>query len=106
MSKKFGFDPFIILGMTPDDGDFSEKGSKQDGSDPVPGLGPTAVSAVSFDDFITMYYNDELDSNGNGAVDFEDYVAWWKANGLSVDDFARFNPDAVSTYFPMDTVEA
>ncbi len=105
MSKKFGFDPFIILGMPIEDDDFEEKGSKQSGSDPKPGVEPIAPTAVGFDDFITMYYNDELDVNGNG-VDFEDYVAWWKANGFSVDEFAAFNPEVVSQYFPMDTVEA
>ena len=33
------------------------------------------------------------DSDGNGGMDFADYVDWWSKSGLGAESWAQFNPD-------------
>lgn len=74
MSKRKGFDPFILL-TEPGDGTTTGGASAGGGVDPL------VSGPISFDAWLSSAWREDM--NQDDSVDVWDYFMWWLANGFS-----------------------
>lgn len=81
MAKRYGFNPFVILGGMdiPEDDPVSGGGSGQSG---------VKVYPCSYSDWLERWPADLV---GPAGIDFEDYRQWWINNGFSEEAWAAYN---------------
>ena len=72
MSKRNGFDPFILL-TEPGDGTTTGGASAGGGYEPIPSASP-----MSFTDWLGSVWAEDMDGSG-GEPNEWDYAFWWEA---------------------------
>ena len=82
MAKKTFANPFILL-----------TGWGGDGSDTGGGSGGTSDDATYWDFYDWQETVGGSDLDGDGDVDFGDYILWWQSQGYPAELLEEINPD-------------
>lgn len=94
MSKRIGFDPFILL-TEPGDGTTTGGASAGGGYVPI-------TSPMSYTDWLGSDWAEDMDGSGGEPNDW-DYAFWWEAWGYDRETWQNLNPDLDWTkYFGPD----